>query len=283
VNVTNTAVNVTRVTNVYNTVVINRNASGVTYANRSVNGGVTVVSRDTFVNARPVARNVVSVPARELAAAPVSRGAAFEPVRSSVIGAGVAAAHTPPAAVAIRPVVALRTPAPMPRSFDQRQAQAGGHLNPQAAEPLVRQQPPVTRTVPAAQPQRQAQGGATSEEGFRPFTPPGGGSTQTKATRVWEAQGTPEPERNPTPETPNGNGRASNGSRSQANTQASSEQWSHPLAKPVAPVRRDEQQQQQRDQEQKYSSWHQQQKPASSSASQHQQSASSSSSTKKAR
>ena len=75
VNITNTRVNVTRVTNVYNTVVINRSTTvnNITYANRNVNGGVTVVSRDTFVNARPVARNVVSVPARELAAAPVSR------------------------------------------------------------------------------------------------------------------------------------------------------------------------------------------------------------------
>ena len=72
VNITNTRVNVTKVTNVYNTVVINRNANNITYANREVSGGVTVVSHDTFVNARPIARNVVSVPARELAAAPVS-------------------------------------------------------------------------------------------------------------------------------------------------------------------------------------------------------------------
>src|SRR4029077_1596973 len=57
-NITNTTVSVTRITNVYNTVVINRNVNNITYVNRNVNGGVTVVSHDTFVNARPVGRNV---------------------------------------------------------------------------------------------------------------------------------------------------------------------------------------------------------------------------------
>jgi len=140
VNITNTTVNVTRITNVYNTVVINRSDNSVTYANRGVNGGVTVVSHDTFVNARSVARNVVSVPARELASAPVMHASAVEPVRSSVMGAGSPVARKPPAAVTSRTVVALRTPAPMPHSFDQRQAQAGGRLNEQSS--LVRQQSP---------------------------------------------------------------------------------------------------------------------------------------------
>src|SRR6202167_5567506 len=145
VNFTNTRVDNARVTNVYNTVVVNRNAAvnNIVYANRGVSGGVTVVSRDTFVNARPVGRNVVSVPAREIAAAPVAREVAFEPFRSSVLGTGRPAANRPPAAVTSRPVVALRTPAPMPSSFDQRQAQAGGHLNQSATSAsLVRQQEP---------------------------------------------------------------------------------------------------------------------------------------------
>ena len=95
VNITNTTVNVSRVTNVYSTVVGNHSANSITYANREVNGGVTVVSRDAFVNARPVARNVVAVPAKELAAAPVSSVANAEPVRSSVIGYGRPAAARP--------------------------------------------------------------------------------------------------------------------------------------------------------------------------------------------
>jgi hypothetical protein len=262
INITNTAVNIARVTNVYNTVVINRNVSNVTYVNRSVAGGVTVVSHDTFVNARSVARNVVSVPARELAAAPVSHIVAVEPARVSVLGAGRPAANRPPVAVTSRPVVALRSPAPMPASFDQKQAQAGGRLNQQ---PLVRQEAPG-RPVPNRAIQNQAtpnqvppnqgtpnqisrQPQPQSEDGFRSFTPPSGAASPEKAQpRVWEAQGTPEPQKSAP---------AQNGNR---NPQ-SSQQWSHPLAKPVAPVQ-ERNEQQQKEQEQKFSTW-QQQKPAS--------------------
>src|SRR5580704_5196144 len=133
VNITNTTVNITRVTNVYNTVIVNKttNITNVTYVNQHVNNAVTVVSHDAFVNARPVAQNVMKVDPREIAAAPVSRGAAMEPVKSSVVGAGRPVSVRPPAAVVSRPVVAVRTPPPLPRPIDQRQAQAGGHLNQQ--------------------------------------------------------------------------------------------------------------------------------------------------------
>ncbi|MGA9808631.1 MAG: DUF6600 domain-containing protein [Candidatus Sulfotelmatobacter sp.] len=243
VNFTNTRVDIARVTNAYNTVVLNRSTTvnNIAYANRNVNGGVTVVSRDTFVNARPVARNVVSVPARELAAAPVAHTVAFEPVRSSVLGAGRPVANRPPAAVTSRPVVALRTPAPMPRSFDQRQALSGGHLNQQSSS-LVRQEAPG-KPVPAAPVTRQP----LADDGFRSFGQPSGGTNQTKTPpRVWEAQGTPEPE--------------STQAQSENRSVQPAQQWSHPLAKPVAPVQQGNVQQQ-RDQEQKFSTW-QQQRPA---------------------
>jgi hypothetical protein len=253
VNFTNTRVDLTRVTNVYNSVVINRNTTvnNITYANRNGSGGVTVVSRDTFVNARPVARNVVSVQPRELAAAPVSHTMAVEPARSSVLGAGRTAANRPPAAVTSRPVVALRTPAPMPRSFDQRQAQAGGRLNPSSS--LVRQESagrPVQPALVARQPRAQ------SEDDFRPFSQPSSGNSQAKPQpRVWEAQGTPEPEK---------------GTEAQPANRSTAQQWSHPLAKPVAPVQQGNGQQQ-RDQEQKFSTW-QQQRPAPAPAPHAQQS-----------
>jgi len=239
VNFTNTRVDIARVTNAYNTVVLNRSTTvtNIAYANRNVNGGVTVVSRDTFVNARPVARNVVSVPARELAAAPVAHTVAFEPVRSSVLGAGRPVANRPPAVVTSRPVVALRTPAPMPRSFDQRQALAGGHLNQQSSS-LVRQEAPG-KPVPAAPVTRQPQ----AEDGFRSFGQPSGGTNQTKTPpRVWEAQGTPEPE--------------STQAQSENRSVQPAQQWSHPLAKPVAPVQQGNGQQQ-KEEEQKFSAWHQ--------------------------
>jgi len=243
VNITNTRVDVTRVTNVYNTVVINRNMSNVTYMNRNVNGGVTVVSHDTFVNARPVARNVVSVPARELAAAPVSTRVAVEPVRGSVLGAGKPAANRPPAAVSSRPVVALRTPAPMPRSFDQRQAQAGGQLS---QTPLVRKEQPG-RPVPVPvtrQPQAQTQ--TQTQDGFRSFGAANAGNNNQPRPqpRVWEAQGTPEPKKSTPVQSENRNAQPA-------------QQWSHPLAKPVAPVKAGNEQQK----EQKFNNW-QQQRPA---------------------
>lgn len=238
VNLTNTRVDLGRVTNVYNNVIINRSAAvNVTYANRNVNGGTTVVSRDTFVNARPVARNVASVSAGELAAAPVSQRIEVEPVRSSALGAGKAVAR-PPVEVTTRAVVALRTPAPMPPSFDQRQVEAGGHLNQSSS--LVRQQAPGRPVAPAPATRQRPQ----MNDGFRSFDQPNSGATPAKAPRVWEAQGTPEPEKSATTPTEN-------------RTAQPTQQWSHPLAKPVAPVRQGNVEQQ-REQEQKFSTWQQQ-------------------------
>ena len=268
VNLTNTAVNVTKVANIYNSVVMDRNVNdrnvnNVTYANRSVSGGVTVVSRDTFVNALPVARNALPVPPGEVAGAPVSQ--MIEPLRSSVLGAAGKVANRPPAAVTNRAVVALRTPATIARSFQQRQAQAGGSLNQQSSsqpssiqQSLVRQQPPG-RPVPAAQGTSQAQGG------FRPFTPANGGNAQAKP-QVWEEQGTPEPEQNTQPQPESGSAQAS---RNSPPAQPGQQQWSHPPAKPVAPVQR-RSDEQPREQEQKFSNG-QQPKPTSPPPAQRQQ------------
>jgi hypothetical protein len=110
VNVTNTIVERTTVVNVYH----NTNVTNITYVNQHVSGGVTAVSHDTFVNARPVGRNIVTGQERELAAAPVSRNLAVEPAHASVIGAGRPGVPRPPAAVLNRTVVAKRTPPPQP-------------------------------------------------------------------------------------------------------------------------------------------------------------------------
>src|SRR5438477_1139343 len=171
VNITNTTVNVTRVTNVYNTVIVNRSTTinNITYANQHVTNGVTVVSHDAFVNARPVAQNIMRVEAREVVAAPVTRAVAVEPVRTSVIGAARPVAVKPPAAVINRPVVAVRTPPPPVHPIDQRQAQAGGHLNEQT---LVR---PVAPARPA--PVNQTARPQPNQEGFRPFGQPSGGNS----------------------------------------------------------------------------------------------------------
>jgi hypothetical protein len=126
VNITNTRVNITQVTNVYN--VYNSRttnvASGarISYVNQRVSNAVTAVSRETFVNARPVARNFARVNEKQMEAAPVTHQPDLQPVRSSVLGAGAPARVRPPVAVVNRQVIATRNPTPPLAPFEQRQA-----------------------------------------------------------------------------------------------------------------------------------------------------------------
>ena len=279
VNITNTTVSVTRVTNVYNTVIVNRSTefNHITYVNQHVNNGVTVVSHDAFVNARPVARNVMRVDARELASAPVSHVVAAEPIRSSVIGAGRPVSVRPPAAVISRPVVAVRTPPPLPRPIEQRQAQAGGRLNQQAlvrpmgaaqSAPVNANGRPASTAMPAA--------AMPTKDGFRPFTQPNSGNNQVRPMpnaqpRVYEQQGTPQPE-NRSAQQPQyrGNQQPENRGMQQPenrNMQPSENRnaqpayqpapaATHPLVRPAPPVQERSPQQEQQ-QEQKFNQWHQ--------------------------
>ena len=257
VNVTNTTVSVTRVTNVYNTVIVNKSTTinNITYANQRVNNGVTVVSHDTFVNARPVAGNVMRVDPREIAAAPVSHVVRAEPVRTSVIGAGRPMPVKPPASIISRPVVAVRTPPPPPRPIEQRQAQAGGHLNEQAlvrpvgpARPV--QMNPEVRTQP-------------SQEGFKPFSPQNTGNNQVRQMtqtqpRVYEQQGTPQPENRNAQVPENRNSQPVNREfrPPQPEQGRPGPQETHPLVRPTPPVQQRSPQQEQQ-QEQKFNQWHQ--------------------------
>ncbi len=138
-------------------------------------------------------------------------------------------------------MVALRTPAPMPRSFDQKQVQAGGRLNQPSAtgQSLVREAP-------------------ATQDGFRPFGQANGrNNNQAKPQpRAYERQGTPQPEGTTQPE--NRNTHPSGSFRPPQQTEPKpAPEWSHPLAKPVAPVQERNEQQK----EQKFNTW-QQQRPA---------------------
>lgn len=244
VNITNTKVNITNVTNVYNTVIVNKSTTinNVTYVNQRVNNGVTVVSHDAFVNARPVAQNVMKVDAREVASAPISHVVAAEPVRGSVVGVGRPVAVKPPAAVISRPVVAVRTPPPPQPSISQRQAQAGGHLNQQA---IVH---PMAPARPA--PVNQNGGQQPNQQGFRTFSQPGGGNNQVHQTqqsqpRTYEQQGS--------------SGNNDQNGQIQNRNQQPAQQQAHPLVRP-APAVQERTPQQEQQQEQKVNQWHQQQK-----------------------
>ncbi len=165
VNVSNTTVNNTTITNVYNSQVTNINSNTtnrteITYANRTVPGGVTAVSQRAFTNAQPVASAAVKVDARQIASAPVNSRAAFVPTKSSVLGTSAAPGARiaqPPAAVVSRTVVAKTPPPPPPVSFEKQQQSLAAHpgrplartevqnlrpANVPAAQPLVRQAPP---------------------------------------------------------------------------------------------------------------------------------------------
>jgi hypothetical protein len=271
INITNTTVNVTRVTNVYNTVIVNRSTTinNITYVNQRVTNGVTVVSHEAFVNARPVAQNIMRVEAREVVAAPVTRAVAVEPVRTSVIGAGRPVPVRPPTAVISRPVVAVRTPPPPVRSIDQRQAQAGGRLNEQT---LVRPVAPA-RPVPTANQNVRPQ---PNQEGFRPFGQPSGGNSAENSRvkpmlkpqpRVYEQQGTPMEENRNVPQQENRNVQPQPNRTAQPDNrefrppQQPTPQETHPLVRPAPPVQQRSPQQEQQ-QEQKFNQWHEQRQAA---------------------
>src|SRR5216683_3923699 len=142
VNVTNTRVNVTQVTNVYNNVTVNH-LTNVTYINQRVTNSVTVVNHDTFVNARPVHDNVVRVDARQLAAAPVTHDVArnIQPQRESVVGPAHQVQNRPPEQAINRQVVATRQPTVVNRP---PAVAGGGNQRPPA--------PPPVKTVKSAPP-----------------------------------------------------------------------------------------------------------------------------------
>jgi len=282
VNITNTSVNVTRVTNVYNTVVINKTVNNINYVNRHVNNSVTVVSHDTFVNARPVADHQMRVDTREIESAPVSHHVMAEPLRASVIGAGRPVSRKPPTAVISRPVVAIRTPPAAPRPIEQRQSEAGGRLNEQS---LVRPAGPAQPAPVNAESRTQR-----PQQGFRPFGQPGAANNNPGAStnnvkpmlrpqpRVYEQQGTPEGESRTAEPVENRNAPSMenrNMGQPERNSQPqnqgfrpperqeprSNSQPANPLVRSAPPVQ-EHNEQQERQQEQKFHKW-QQQRPAS--------------------
>ena len=125
VNISNTTVNQTVINNYYNNTVVNKNVTvnNVRYVNQGVPGAVTATSPHAFTSAQPVARNMVAVNQKEIAAAPVGVHApAVVPPKQAVLGAGAATNVHPPAALQNRAVVAKTTPPPPPPSFAVRQA-----------------------------------------------------------------------------------------------------------------------------------------------------------------
>ena len=249
VNVTNTVVNVTKVTNVYNTYVTNKstNVTQITYVNQRVPNGVTAVPRETFVNARPVAKNVVPVDPKQIAQAPVTHVAPVQPVKASVLGAG-APAKMPPASVVSRPVIAKRSPAPPPPPFEQKQSSTNARPS---APANVRPVEPAPRQPEVARPQEAPR-----------MQEPAGTPRPQEAPSPPEARETPRPSQPVRPQEPTRPQepiRPQETVRPQPLAQASrpQETWSHPLAKPAPPVQ-EKSPAQMREEENKSRNWQEQ-------------------------
>src|SRR5580700_7469744 len=235
VNVTNTRVTVTQVTNVYNTTIINNNTSNVTrvtYANQHVANAVTAVSHDTFVNARPVQGNLAQVNQKEIENAPVMRNVPVQPSRASVMGAGRPATARPSTTVINRQVVAVRQPPPPRAPLGQ------GHV----AEPNVRTEAPKPAQSAARTPNESTRPAPSSpaEPAQRSTPPPAAPNNQAAHTQPPAAANNhpAAPASVPHPPAPNG----------------------HPLVRPAPPVQESPQHQQ--NEQNKFNTWQQQRQAA---------------------
>jgi hypothetical protein len=112
VNVTNTRViKVTEVRTVYNTVVINHDVTRVNYTYVNNVHAVTAVSRETFVNARPVARDSVHINESDIRNVRVVSNTAIAPTRASYVASTARVSSARPAVpFSQRPVVANLPP-----------------------------------------------------------------------------------------------------------------------------------------------------------------------------
>jgi hypothetical protein len=216
-------VNVTRVTNVYNVYNSNqRNDTRITYVNQRVNNGVTLVSRDTFVNARPVQRNLGRFDARQMADARVEREVQVQPVKASVLGSGAPARFKPPQAIVNRRVVATQKPAPPRQPFGQGQA-----VNVRTEEPNSRPQPlnnPQGNERPVARPQ-QPVSPVEADRASRADVP----RPDARPQRPIVAPRVAEPVRPEGPTAP----RPPQGAVDQNDRGRGAQGWSHPQAKPA--------------------------------------------------
>jgi len=167
VNITNTrVVNVTEVNTAYNNVAINHDVTRVNYTYARNDRAVTVVQRDTFVNARPVSQGMLRVNAQQIQQARVDNSGPIAPTRSSYRSPSAHVSTFRPAVpISQRAVVVRLTPA-------VANPNRPGAVYTNDSRPF--NQPPASRGA-ATTPQ-------PSRPGFRPFGPPSGANqTRTPA------------------------------------------------------------------------------------------------------
>ena len=157
VNISNTTVSTTTVTNVYNTTLSNdvntTQVLKITYRNSSAPGAITAVPQTSFASGQPVALTAVAVNQHQIPAAGVTMRAHVAPTSASLVGPAVATNNrivAPPAAVLTRSVVAKVAPPPPAVPFERQQAALAEH----PGEPLARNEVESLRpaNIPGAHP-----------------------------------------------------------------------------------------------------------------------------------
>jgi len=124
VNVNNTVINNTIITNVYNNYSTGTiNVDQVNYANRTVAGAVTAVPGSVFVNAQPVRPAAIRLDREAVTTGEITRAAPIAPSVRSVIGAGTAAGARPSREAFDRQVFVRNAPPPGERPFAAREQQ----------------------------------------------------------------------------------------------------------------------------------------------------------------
>jgi len=143
VNVHNTVINNTTITNVYNTYQRgDTNVTQVNHVNREVAGAITAVPGDVFRNSRSVRKAAVRLDQNAATTGQITNVAPIAPSAQSVIGAGTAARSRPPRDALDRPVIARHAPPPRERPFAAREEQLRGR----AGEPIAAQPVPGAST-----------------------------------------------------------------------------------------------------------------------------------------
>lgn len=143
VNVSNTVVNNTTITNIYNNV----NVTQVNYVNMRVPNAVTAVPPAAFASSEQVHRVALALTPAAIAGARVEPLARIAPARSAFVGAAPLARTKPPTAAERRPVVARMAPPPPPvpisRQLPALERNPGQPIN-RAEVRTLRAEAPVT-------------------------------------------------------------------------------------------------------------------------------------------
>ena len=201
VNITNTrVVNVTQVTNVYNTVIVNKEVTHVNYTYSTNVRAVTAVSHDTFVSAHSVTRESVHINDAQIRDVHVVSHEAPTPTHASYVSATAKVSTSRPAVpFNNRPVVAnLQPRLPVqntrPARGNNGVASFGNNANdrksgqPNGGQPSngpANTGPMLNR--PGGQPNNPANSGrdnGSNNGGFRPFQPPGNGNNNALEGRA---------------------------------------------------------------------------------------------------